>query len=313
MIRFSFLLAALVMFVFSGFASADVMIKSRSTMGQMLGIGSSESETSVYIKGDKNRTETTTSFKSNMFQMAKKDMTSRTTEIFRLDKEVKWDLESKDDSYRETNLKSLKPSLGEYKGQESPPGMSSPEDEAEDYTWTVDVDISEDAEVVNGFKSNRAVVNAIGVHKEDVSDSMFVTLKMWRSEELPNIDEIEAFHKKFSEITGFDEDISSMKMEEYSAGFGKEFEESAKKIEEMKGYQVKTEMVVQTSSSGAAGEEESDISSMMKGLMGTDKGEGEESDSGRITVISIADEIVSVDNSAIDDKMFEIPEGYKKK
>ena len=191
--------------------------------------------------------------------------------------------------------------------------MSSPDAEAEDYTWTVDVDISKNGEVVNGFKSNRAVVTAIGVHKEDISDSMFVTLKMWRSEELPNIDEIEAFHEKFSEITGFDEDVSSMKMEEYSSGFGKEFEESAKKIEEMKGYQVKTEMVVQKSSLGEAGDEESDISGMMKGLMGMDKGEGEESGSGRITVISITDEIISADNSAIDDEMFEIPEGYKKK
>ena len=88
MIRFSFLLVALILFVFSNFASADVMIKSKATMGQMLGIGSSESETSVYIKGDKNRTETETSFKSQMFQMGKQDMTSRTTEIFRLDKEV---------------------------------------------------------------------------------------------------------------------------------------------------------------------------------------------------------------------------------
>ncbi|UCE67377.1 MAG: hypothetical protein JSU85_05010 [Candidatus Zixiibacteriota bacterium] len=311
--RYVFLMAAPMLFVIANSASADVMIKSKAAMGQMLGIGGSESETSVYIKGDKNRTETTTSFKSQMFQMSKQDMTSRSTEIIRLDKEVKWQLEDKDKSYREIFLKSLKPSIGDYKGQESSPAMSSPDDEAEDYTWTVTVDISENGEVVNGFKSNKAVVNAIGVNKEDVSDTMFVTLKMWRSEELPNIDEIEDFHKKFSEIAGFDEDVSSMRMEEYSSGFGKEFEESAKKIEQMEGYQVKTEMVVQKSSSGEGGDEESDMSGMMKGLMGVEKGPGEESGSDRITVISITDEIISVDNSKIDDGMFEIPEGYIRK
>ncbi len=306
--RYVFLMVAPMLLVLANSASADVMIKSKATMGQMLGIGSSESETSVYIKADKNRTETTTSFKSQMLQMSKQDMTSRSTEIFRLDKEVKWELEHKDKSYREVFLKSLKPSIGDYKGQES-----SPDDEAEDYTWTVTVDISENGEVVNGFKSNKAVVNAIGVNKEDVSDSMFVTLKMWRSEELPHIDEIEAFHKKFSEITGIDEDVSSMKMEEYSSGFGKEFEESAKKIEEMKGYQVKTEMVVQKSASGEAGDEESDVSGMMKGLMGMGKGKEGDSDSERITIISITDEITSVDASEIDNKMFEVPEGYIKR
>jgi hypothetical protein len=248
-----------------------------------------------------------------MFQTDKQDMASKSTEIFRLDKKVKWQLEYKDKSYREVFLRSLKPSAGAYEGQESFPAMPSPDDEAEDYAWTVDVEISNDAEVVNGFKSDRAVITAIGVHKEDITDSIFVTLKIWRSEELPNVDEIEAFYEKFSEITGIDEYAGSLKMEEYSSGFGKEFEESAKKIEEMKGYQVKTEMVVQKSSLGEEGDEESDISGMMKGLMGMGKGQEGEPDTGRITVISITDEIISIDASPIDDKMFEIPEDYIKK
>ncbi|UCC78402.1 MAG: hypothetical protein JSW64_08930 [Candidatus Zixiibacteriota bacterium] len=305
-----FLILALMLFVLSHTVSADVMIKSKATMGQMLGIGSSESESSVYIKGDKNRTETTTSFKSQMFQMSGRDMTSETVEIFRLDKEVRWDLDKKDKSYREIFLKSLKPMEMDYEEYESPQSGSLPDDEVEDYTWTVTVDISKKSEEVNGLKCSKAVVNATGVNKEDNSDSMFVTLKMWKSTELPNIDEIEAFHKKFSEITGIDEDVGSMKMEEYSSGFGDEFEESARKIEEMEGYQVKMEMLVEKSSSGEAGDDEPDLSGMMKGLMG----KGQEGESGnRITVISITDEIISVDASTIDDGMFEVPEGFVKK
>ncbi len=305
-----FLILALMLLVLSHTVSADVMIKSKATMGQMLGIGSSESESSVYIKGDKNRTETTTSFKSQMFQMSGRDMTSETIEIFRLDKEVRWDLDKKDNSYREIFLKSLKPMESDYEEYESPQSASPTDDEVEDYTWTVTVDISKKGEEINGFKSNKAVVNAIGVNKEDNSDSMFVTLKMWKSTELPNIDEIEAFHKKFSEITGIDEDVGSMKMEEYSSGFGDEFEESARKIEEMEGYQVKMEMLVEKSSLGEAGDDESDISGMMKGLMG----EGKEGESGnRITVLSMTDEIISVDASKIDDGMFEVPGGFVKK
>lgn len=306
-----FLILIPILFLLSSAVSADVMIKSKATMGQMLGIGSSESVSSVYIRGDKNRTETTTSFKSQMLQMGQRDMSSETIEIIRLDKEVRWDIDKNDQSYRETFLKALKPMKRDYEMQESPQSPSLPDDEVEDYTWTVTVDISEKGEEVNGFKCNKAIVNATGVNKEDNSDSMFVTLKMWKSEELPNIPEIEAFYKKFTEITGFDEDVGSMKMEEYSSGFGDEFEESARKIEEMKGYQVKMEMLVQTSSSGKAGDEESDISAMMKGLMG--KGKSEEPEGKHVTVFSMADEIISVDDSSIDDDMFEVPEGFVKK
>jgi len=311
--KYVFLVVVPMMFVFSNTASADVVIKSKTTMGQMLGIGSSESETSVYIKGDKNRTETTTSFKSQLLQMGKQDMTSRTTEIFRLDKEVKWELNHEDKSYREIYLKSLKRMAGDYKGHEASPAAPLSDDQAEDYVWTVDVEISEDAEAVNGFKSSKAVINAVGVKKDDISDSMFVTSKMWKSDELPNIEEIETFYKKFSKITGIDEGAGFAKMTEYSYGFGEEFEESAEKLGEMKGYQVKMEMLVQKSSSGKTGDAEPDISGMMKGFMGLNKGGRTGSGEEHITVISITNEIVSVGDSAIDDGMFEVPEGYIKK
>jgi hypothetical protein len=304
----------LMMIFLPGVSRADVLIKSRTAMDQLLGIGSSESVTSVYVKGDKNRTDTKTTFNSPIFQMGDEEMNSERTEIFRLDKEVRWDLDPKDKSYREIYLRSMKPGPSSgYDDGSAPP--SSPGDDIGDYIWTVKIDISDSPETINGFKSVKAAMKAVGVNREDQSDSMFVEFNVWKCHNPQYFDEIEKYQDRFSEVAGFEEDLGLGASGDYTAGFGPEFEKEAKKIEEVKGYPVKTILLIQKSTGGAGSEDQTGISDLMKGLLGGNK----ESEGGggsaapRITVLSLTNEVISVDNSAIDNRMFELPEGYIKK
>ena len=302
----NFLLMTAIPFLLSITARADVIIKSKATVGPMLGIGTSESDITTYIKGDKNRTDTKTTFEGQLFTKAKpEDKVSSNTEIYRLDKEIKWNLESRNNTYREIYLGSLRPPAGDA-GQAS---------EADDYTWQVEYNIADKGEAVNGFNCKKAVIDAVGINKSDESDSMFVRLQIWKSEQVPGLDEIEQYYRNLAEITGFDEDSGTDKIKAYSAGFGNEFAESAEKIEEMDGFTVKTAMRIQKSSGGDnQGSGKMNMSDLMKGMFGNDSdtSDGTGAADTRITILSITENVESVDDSSIDDDMFEIPEGYQR-
>lgn len=299
--------------VLSSTSLADVLVKSVTTMDQLLGIGSSKSETSVYIKGDKNRTDSRTSFDSPIFKLSEEEMNFEKTEIFRLDKDVKWELNRRNNSYREIYLRSLKPEKTNFDDMNSPPDQS-PGSDIEDYFWIVKIDIANAPETVNSFESIKALMNAIGVNREDRADSMFVELNVWKCEDPELFGDVERYQEKFSEIAGFEGNLGLEATRDYASGFGDKFEAETRKIEEMKGYPVKTILLIQKSTAGDGGEGKSEISDLMEDLVaGSSRGDNTDRPPGpRITILSLTNEVVSVDNSPIDDGMFEIPEGYIK-
>ena len=167
--------------------------------------------------------------------------------------------------------------------------------------------------MINGFKSKKAVVKAVGVNKNDNSDSMFVDLRIWKSENLPNFPEIEKYYSSYAEKTGLEDGAEPDKFSAYSAGFGDEFAESTRKIDKMDGFTVKTQMKIQKPSGEAVPDSgKMNMSELMKGMFGKDIETHDESEyfPGRTTIISITEEVTSVSDSTISDNLFEVPEGF---
>ncbi len=299
-----------------GVVYSDVMIKSKTSMGQMLGIGSTESTSTTYIKGEASRSETSTSFKSELLKMGDAGMASEIIEITRLDKGFVWNLDQKNKTYNEISLSNLRGIYGKT-GEDNPYATEeSGEDDNDNYVWTFDISVSENIEEVNGFKCNKATISAVGVNKDDNADSMFITTQIWKSEEVPNFNEANNFSAQYLEKTGSEMASMSFFTEGYLFAFDDEFSGSLDEAKRMKGYTIKTEMLTQKSGMESSDQDDdgSQMPSMLKGLLGrkAKKEKSKESAKGRVTVLLVTAEITEVETSTIEDGLFEIPEGYVK-
>lgn len=294
---------------------SDVMFKSKTSM-EMLGFGSTETTFTTYIKGEAGWSETSTSFKSELLQMGDAGMVSEKIEITRLDKGLLWILNQKNKTYIEISLNALRGVLGEMVEDNPYAAEESSEDDNDNYIWTFDISFSDNTEEVNGFLCNKATISSLGVNKDDNTDSSIITTKIWKSEEIPEFDEANNFYAKYSELIDSEAGPLAFFTEEFLFAFGNEFSNSSNEIKRMKGYTVKTEMLTQKSGVKSSGpdDEESQVSSMLKGLLGkkakTDK--SKEPAKGRVTVLLVTAEITEVETSTIEDSLFEIPEGYVK-
>jgi len=192
------------------------------------------------------------------------------------------------------------------------PGYQGMRDQA-DYEWTVDVQASDDETTINGFKCKSIIGHANGVNKEDPEDKKRLTYEYWYAEDVPGLEELKSYGNNLSNATGSDMMASYQGAEQIFAQYGSQFDEMSAKMKEAKGYPIKVFILVESTKNMATlggGQMPTEMEGLLGGMMG--KGKKETKD-GMSTQFSMTNEVQSIEDIAVDDNRFEIPEGYQKR
>ena len=306
--RNGIILTTMMFLCLASFSAADMVIETKTEL-DMIGAGKVDMEQTQYIKGDRSYDENTTRLNEQMAAMAgKKDM--RNIQIVRLDKGIGWALDPDAKSYNEFSFEQLKANLEmALKQQKSAAPMG-------EYEWTNEIskDIGTEKIMSYDCKGIRAI--SVGVNKNDVKDSIFITNEQWFAKDLPGGSEFTNFSDKMSEAVGNKKGLlNQMSMNPMLAKFGDQFGEIAKEFETVEGIPLKTVLVVEGTINpmGAAmeGKEIDEEARAMMEKMGIAMPDAAP-EGGHHNLISLTSTVTKIEEHPIDDSKYEIPEGYKK-
>ena len=305
---------AILLVVGINFALADVEVrfKSNAEMGNIITM---QMECLDNVKGDKNYSSVTTTIEGGMMAMLGKGKPMESVNITRLDRGLFWEVIPEKREYKEMTTEELKAKIAEGESEnqeETDAGIDE-----EEYTWSVEIQVLPGTQNIGGFECKGIRGTATGVKKTDPADTVFVTNEQWLSDEVPGRSEMEAYHKRYTEVVGVDQMWARENMASMLKGYGAQFEQLSKEIGEQKGYPIKTAIFIESSlvenKEGSDGENQGMSEMMKKMFKGKDDENQAKSKSGRSKVFSLTNEVLSITETAIDDSRFEIPAGYKKK
>jgi len=312
--RVSLFVSFTVIIGLAAIAAADVVIKTQSTVNTM-GWMKADVTGVEYIKSDRNLTENTIKMTGGMMAMMGDMQTMKDINIDRLDKGVIWELDSKEMTYSEKPLASLKQEYAE----ESQKGQDDMLGEADKYDWVIEVKTENKPVDINGFKCKGIIATAKGISKEDPTEKTDLLFEYWYAKDVDGYDELMEYRENYAAATGMDIIQSQEDIGQMFARFGDEFEEMFARMEKADGYPIKTVINVKGSQKmteeGEADDEEMDDKGMPPGMMDMMKGmmgDKEKSEDGMTTLLSVTSIVESITEQPVDDSQFEIPEGYSK-
>lgn len=201
------------------FLYGDVMYDMSTTTEGMMGMGGGETTMSVFIKGDRSRTEMTST----------SPMAGEQTSVIitRLDKGVIWTLDIDNEQYSEMKLG------GEIEG-------ITGEEEALDKVPKITVERTGKKKVVLGKECEEVVVS---MKVEDEQGDMSFTQTMWITKDIQCYEEIMEFNKKMTEM-GMKSSNTGMMANR------KSFEEFQEKIGEIRGFPLEVDMDITMGGTG---------------------------------------------------------------
>jgi len=296
-------------------AGADVIVK-QHTSSDMMGMMKMSVDCTEYVKGDKSCNMSKIKMIGGMAAMMGDAGGMESREITRIDKVVKWNLDTKSSTYTEMTMAEIDEMLGSDESyEEGGPGMGMG-DEA-DYDWTVEVTTDDNEVDINGFMCKKITGKASGVGIKNPDEKMELTFEYWYSQNVPGIDELNSYYEAIPEATGTEMTNNQKGAEAFYGMYGSQFDEMFQKLEQSGGYPIKTVILVQGNQSmgGMGGDDvdldDENIPSGMKDMLGGLMGKKDEP-GGLKTLFSITNEVTSIEEKSIDDSRFEIPEGYQK-
>jgi len=289
-------------------SKADVVVKTKSNV-EMAGIMSMQTDGVDNIKADKSYNSLTTQMTGGMATILGKGKPKEMVNITRLDKGLYWELDTEKKKYKETTMDQLKTQLSEARGE----GKKSEESE---YSWTVEVKSVEGAQAINGFNCNGVIGKATGVNKKNAADTLFITYEQWAAKEVPGASEVEAYRQSYAKAIGMDQMWSNENMGSMFKQYGSEFAELAVKVSETGGYPIRTIMTVEGGAkpdNQESNQPSGNALNMMSKMFGKKVDKQETEKGGRSKTFSFTNEVLSIEQKAISDSQFEVPEGFKKK
>lgn len=315
-----------ILFAMAVICQADVVIKKKTSLEGMMGMGNNESSETEYISVDKSCSERNSKFTGGMMAKATKGKKTENIQITRLDKGMVWNLEPDGKTYTEMSLDSLKIMMELLKG--SLKDMPMGEDKTDDakYEWTVDVKGPDDAGMINGFKCQSLSGKAIGINKENPKDKIRITYEYWLGQDVAGFKEMDQYYSNYAKAMGLDDYRTQQGMEAMAGKWTSHFGDLLQKVKEVGGFPVKTNMLVEkTEEAGAAesGEEgamsdsaegakkAAEVMGKIGGLFGQKK--PAKSADGMSTVFSMSQEVTSIEEKSGNEEKYELPSGYKKK
>ncbi len=200
----------ILVFVFAAFIYADVMYEMVTTTEGMTGMDGGETMISIFLKGDRSRTEV----------LSKNPMTGEMKNIYitRLDKKLIWVLDAENKQYSETKI-----------GEE----VEEEEGETEAVLPDIKIEKTGKKKVLLGKECEEVVIS---MNVESEGNSMNFTQIMWVTSDISGYKEIKDFNDKMTEIGLRSTSSASM------FGNKKSFEEFQKKINEIDGFPLEIDL-----------------------------------------------------------------------
>lgn len=274
-------------------ASADLVIKEKTSTSGLMGMGASEAAEVTYIKGDRLRTETESAYLGMAPGMVP-EKASKMVTIMRLDKGVVWHLDEKRGTYTEISLKAE--------------GAGGTVEDMHFKVKDVKVTKSGEKKEIAGYKcAGIDVVMAFEVTSEEGMVLEPAQIRFWMA---PKTKELEEMRNLWEGM------VESVRGGRGGLPMRSAMEELAKTLEDLEGVPLGMDMVLTIGMGGPPGEEEEmqEAMKMMRQFMkgGEAEEEDEEGEGPPPNQIRIMREAVSISEEEVDGSLFEIPEGYKK-
>jgi hypothetical protein len=306
-------------------ASADVVVKQKTSSSMMGGMMTMTGHSTVYISGDKQCTDT--EMKSEMPMFSVPGMKS--TSIVRLDKELTWNVDHEGKTYTEMTFKQMQTAMDSMSmpPQGMPGQESSVTDDVELGKPEYKIDRTGNKKKINNFNCEEVILQMVmrGKNKKTGDTGSFhLHNRMWVARECPGRQEYMDFSRKTMAKMGFgggeDSPASAMSMMGFDAGA---LMDEMSKID---GLPIRQEMTMtisgdlQQQSEGEMAEQQEAMkqaSEMMKGLgglMGQPAKEAKKTESGGSSgaIFETTIEVESISTSTVEVGKFDVPKGYKK-
>ena len=280
---------------------ADVVVRYKSN-ADMANVISLKMEGAESIKGEKSHSAVTINVGGGMMAMMGSSIPRETVNIVRLDKGLFWELDPKSKTFKESTVEFLKQQLSQGGDTRGEGGES-------DYEWTVEVTPSGEDQNINGFVCKGYLGKAVGIRKSNPDDTIFITCEQWLGQDIPASAEVKKYQARYANVVGVDQMWAQENLSSMLKGFGSEFGILADSMKKYEGFPVKNVILIESLGAGRGDSAGNTMEEMMgKGLKGK-----KSVASGHTKVFSITTEVLGIEQTAIDDSLFEIPKGYTRK
>jgi len=253
---------------------ADIVVKYQ-TDAEMANGMLLKTESIYNIKGARNFCEIKTNFSMTNVPGTPFDIIS--AYIICLDKGVRCTPKSADKTYEEENLISLH-------------GLDSTK-QGDEYLWAIEISPINDKKEIRKFQCTGQIGKAIGVNRNDAIDTVFITYVQWSTEYFPLAAELIAYQENYARSVGVNKLWSQEQLATLlEKGYGSCFEQLSDTMNSTGFIPIMSNIIIERTFKTDTGSPKT-----MKAVIGI-----------------IKNELASIKEKKLKDKMFEIPSNYKK-
>ncbi len=298
---------------------ADVSYEQKITSSGALGFGGAETQSTVLLKGDRQKTVTQTAFTGKLSKLMAKGGT-KTVQITRLDKELMWNIDLDGKKYTEITFEEMKKMFGEM--EKAVPQAESLKAEKEKAPEPkVEVSVTGEKKKIGGYPCEQVIVKMTMEGEDEGSGekpTYIVNSDMWLTKDFPGQKEVKEFESKMSEKLGMGQGPGESMLSAFTR-FGVDVNKLSQEMEKIEGFPM-----LQTITMQAEGEEietdkeasveaedegleEMPLKGLPEGILGKEgKKEGEN------VIFSITTEVIEIKTDKISESEFELPPGLEK-
>ncbi len=314
-----------VLFLLSGLSQvsrADVSYRQKTSSPGSLGFGGTKTQSTVLLKGDKQKMVIQTELAGKLSRLMAKEGT-RSVQITRLDKEVMWNIDPDRKKYTEISFEEMRKIFREM--EKGLPQAESLQTEKEKVPEPkVEVSVTGKKKEIGGYPCEQVIVKMTTDGKDEVTGKkqiLMVNNEMWVSKSFPAQKEIREFEGEMSEKLGMGHGHGESMLSAFT-GFGVDVGKLSQEMKKVEGFPMLQtitmeaegeEIETEEESSAEAEEkdlEETPLKGLPKDILGKEKtSEGKKE---RNVILSITTEVTEVKTDRINDSEFELPAGLEK-
>jgi hypothetical protein len=269
------------------FADADEVVKFKLTAEFSDKIWD-EQKSTYNIKGDNNLIEGNESFDFYIPNLVKFTLGLEKTNIIRLDKNLGWELYPGSEAYQEYDLILLHMPDNKIKTIER--------------NWLYDVRPIKGAKKINKFQCNGQIGKAVGISKQDQTDTVFITYERWTAEDTLLGAEMEGYRKRYSKVVGVPRIWAFGLLAEYFEKYnGAQIEQISNSMDSINGLPIKHIITIERSRIP-----EKDVNDDKPELVSVVSEKIKKNIKEK--TISVMYEITSIKEKKLEDSIFELPQ-----
>ena len=271
---------------------ADIRIKSDFKMEGLIGLMNMEGTVDYSISGDKVKTVNNMKMTNKVMKFLGAGKPTETAEIIRLDKEVFWELEMKDNKYKEQTFAQVRADIEKGLAESKKSKAKNLKDHPEDslaYKTTFDVRKSGKSETIAGHSTDQyfITIETYGKSSEGGEGKMKILMDTWLAKDIDN-GEQKQFSQSLSEKLGYS-GRNRQSLEGVMLGLGIDPNEIKDVMKDLNGVALRSITTITLAGQNEQGQE----------------GSGE--------LLTFNMQATEVSTAKIPDSEFEIPEGFKLK